>query len=596
LAGDTLTYHATKAAWFVQQGTDQLFSSPGGWSYYRLFSPGHEVWLAWSMMPFHRDTLMAFVEVLQALGIFLAISALFQRLRAHLSLRYHVALWWLVFSMPLFWKSIATGYVELGLVLAILQAILFTLAFWQEGHSGALILSWLALGVAFAIKLPALPVLGFFALLHAAILWLRRQRKLFVPWFFALLLAFLVNLPWLARNTQETGYPLSPYPLKILGIKLGEANPAMQWYMEGTKELGSTWRGELDILYYLFFPFSTLQTPVFGLFVLFFFFLFPWSIYSLWKEKERFFLLLAAGVIVANLFGFYHADFSRVRVEWKGFNARFLFQTGLLCCFLGVMAAAYRWKERDEYQRRAQLLFHGFCGACVAFFLWGWVFFEGFSRHEIPGIVVLSLMLSGALVVCGWLSLRKKTRLLLGVGLFSFVLVMGVFESLRERDRQLHYQKSYSRHRVIKYFASALPILDRLEQPLRIAFTSGPWKNGDNLYLSVLFGRRFQNQLFFIPETREGRALERDGQFFSRRHLFDREAWLKRLREQRIDYVVSFGPTSLEQRVMEAYPRSFSFVIGISQDWGVFAIHPNQEELRDRKPFFDALHLPYSKR
>ena len=51
LGWDALTYHAVKAAMWVQHGGGPVMNGPGPWAYYANMPAGAEVLQAWSMLP-----------------------------------------------------------------------------------------------------------------------------------------------------------------------------------------------------------------------------------------------------------------------------------------------------------------------------------------------------------------------------------------------------------------------------------------------------------------------------------------------------------------------------------------------------------------
>ena len=59
-------------------------------------------------------------------------------------------------------------------------------------------------------------------------------------------------LPWLWQAYRDTGHPLSPVPLRVLGVTLGVADPAMQWYQQRPDLVPLRWSSELPVLQAIF--------------------------------------------------------------------------------------------------------------------------------------------------------------------------------------------------------------------------------------------------------------------------------------------------------------------------------------------------------
>src|SRR5439155_10110040 len=82
LGWDSLTYHAVKAARWVQRAGFVDAVAPGTWAVYRNYWAGAEVLTAWSMLPFHADTLAMAMQAVHWLLLGLAIIALVRELGA----------------------------------------------------------------------------------------------------------------------------------------------------------------------------------------------------------------------------------------------------------------------------------------------------------------------------------------------------------------------------------------------------------------------------------------------------------------------------------------------------------------------------------
>jgi hypothetical protein len=110
-------------------------------------------------------------------------------------------------------------------------------------------------------------------------------------------------------------------------------------------------------------------------------------------------------------------------------------------------------------------------------------------------------------------------------------------------------------------YASSWPIWGYLDDgaPHRIALAAGWDGIGHNLYRYPLVGSRLQNEVLYVPVTRDGSILDyrRDTAVAERADL---AAWLGRLVARGVDFVVILYPWPVEQDWMQANPELFEQV------------------------------------
>ena len=579
LSHDTTSYHASKAAFFVQDGHLFLPYIPGGWSVFRLFSSGASVLQAWVMLPFSSDLFFGVVDLLLALGVLLLASLWLGVLSPQASLRWHLLLWWLLLSIPLFWKSLGAGYTELGLTLALLQAAFFTGLTAMRGGRLWLLLSWCALASAFAIKLPGLAAAGALFLLQLAILLFRAERLPALKMLLVgLFLFFAANLPWLCWNTQETGYPLAPYPLKVAGVTLGKMNPSMQWYATMKLKRPRIWADEWVAHKHLFVEVRDFQNPVLGIGMLPILLLGVWGgLWLLWRRPWWGAALWA--ILAANLYGFYHPTLSHYRLYGGGTILRFLLQSVVLLsvCFVALCS---RWRMARVGRWGHGVFWWGGMLSWIGLLMWGIGSFLCWSSVEYR-----ALALCGAAWLLWWVAVSflltrqadtRKNPFRRGF-VWGFVGLAGMacllfFQAQRDGLRLAAYAKSCTFHRSFFHMEDALPFVDDPRKPLRIAVTAGPMRNLQHHTFYSFFGRRLQNRLIFLPQRKDGGYIEQDRLYMTRVLDFDGQSWMDRLRAARIDYVLSLVSISPEYHWMAKRPQSFTFLVGKEGEWGLFGV------------------------
>ncbi len=232
LGWDTLTYHGVKAGMWVQHAGKLTMRGPGTWAYYATMWAGGEVFTSWAMLLFHGDLLAMAVDVAEWLALGLALMALARSI----GVREPYASSAVVFALavPTLRISVGSGYVEAALLMATFCGLALAVRFLDRGSLGAFYLSIGAIAMAAGIKVPFVPVsLLILAIELARMATLRRPPAvlaLHVSAGVALFLAILA--PWPLHAWWQTGLPFSPLPVEILGKKLGEPPPEVEWYMD----------------------------------------------------------------------------------------------------------------------------------------------------------------------------------------------------------------------------------------------------------------------------------------------------------------------------------------------------------------------------
>jgi hypothetical protein len=162
------------------------------------------------------------------------------------------------------------------------------------------------------------------------------------------------------------------------------------------------------------------------------------------------------------------------------------------------------------------------------------------SRSNRPLVPLLGTALGLSLTLSSLLALRHTSR-------------YEIFSAAAARPPIFHL------HPLNPVFASAWPIWEALDgrQGQTVALTAGWEIEGHHWYQYPLFGGRLQNRVLYVPITADGTIVEpKDVAEVQRRASFT--AWLKRLVDAKVDYVVSLAPrTTIEDFWMRRMPQVF---------------------------------------
>lgn len=555
LAWDTLTYHAVKAATWVQTGGSLPMLAPGGWSTHRDRLGGAELFGAWAMLPYHADALYAAVDLVWWGGLALALFALGRELGVRA--RHRAAAIAYVSFVPALYPAVGSGYVELPLTTFLCVALLFAVRYRRERAPAALALAGAAAALVASVKLTAALaalVVGA-ALLTTALSELRhgsRRRATLGALLAAAAAWTLIFLPWPLRNALETGHPLS-VPLRLGPLQLGAPNPDLEW-LNGLIPTGPWLLEELEGLSRVFGSPLELRVQLTLLALL------PlgWGLVNAVRRLRRpglarwsagLLLLTIASVLAL----YFHPQFTAVRLHWADHNGR-LWMPAFAPAVL--LATAGGRRGRGSPGLRAFLLAAAVLHA-LRYTGFGW------PSGSAPGIAALALGLAAAAAA----SLARPAL----VPAASLALIGLVTGWAAPASRQAQLERGYLLHYTPKFWAEPAAHLDALPRGARVAVTSGPKQHADTWLMYPLMGSRLQNSLHYVPVTADG-AVAPMAPGAGREERAHPGIWARRLREREIDYVMCFQPTALELRWLEARPDRFERIAGDRASWGLYRV------------------------
>ncbi len=557
LGWDALTYHATKAALWVQSGGPATLPAPGGWSCFALYPGGAESVLAWAMLPFHSDLLAPFSTALVWVSTGLVVYAGCGVLGLSRWNGLMTALF--VLFVPTVHRAAGACTIEPMLALATAGVLLAGSLYFQSREPAPLVLGLALLGVMAGIKIHGLILAAFGAAIFlAGVLGDPSAGRAHLKWYLAGgLLALLAVAPWWVHTARLSGYPLSPIPVKLLGITLGQENGAVAW-IGNQPNVVSNWRTELGALAQIF-SFSE-AAPRLGPFMLLPVLLFPAGIAAI-ARRNRWAAWLAVVLAAGALLGYFHPAMTAVRLRWIDSNSRFL----LPLVPLAAVVAAVAFRDHP----RLALLYSLTLGAATLIHAAREVFWgvAGPLPAMMPLLALLLVVLGIAVVRLS----RTAAAAVCAAALVPLVLLppLAVFRDAM-RNEVYSNEKVMVWHYTLRYWSQAARLLDRPGSEVRIAVTSAPWQNHDNWMAYALLGRRFQNRLLYVPISGSGEILPFDGTENYQQGA-DYETWRARLLDQRVDYVMSFWPPSIERLWMQGHPDAFAEVSS-GEKWGCYRV------------------------
>jgi hypothetical protein len=386
----------------------------------------------------------------------------------------------------------------------------------------------------------------------------------------ALIGAFLafsaVVAPWLVDNARLTGYPLSPYPVKVAGFTLGEMTPIVAWTFDRPELRPHQLDAEADALSKLFRPGVTnslegLGLPTAGPLLVFVAAALWASVSGSGRRRVVWAFLLAFFATV--VYSVFRKDFAVVRLGWPHSTARYWLAAVAVAVPASVAWCA-RWPGAARVYRAYLLLWGGF--SLARLLAWG------YSDVELDGafgicecVLVFVVVVVVAALARASVLLRRAALVVVAIGSLVW---LSRFKNTWRWDL---VSQSTALHGMPKDWVAGARLLDEPELAHRIAVTAGPKKGADTWWFYYFFGRRLQNRLFYVPVSADGAIVEYTA-VDTLRPRADRIAWLARLYLREAEFVVALPPRYIEVEWMESLPRRFVRVAGPRGDWGVFRV------------------------
>jgi len=541
LSWDSMVYHAVKAGMWVQSGQLSLFSGPGGWESARLVAGGGELLTAWAMLPFHGDALCGLVDWAQWLALGFAAFAVARATALSTQAALSCAAY-LLFA-PLVTYSVGGGDNDILVALALLLGLYFCLAFAQRLRPRLLWTAGMAFGVAAGAKMYSYPTIALLFCVMTVFLACRKERwpllwSALAP---AVVLTLALLAPWLWTVLLYTGYPFSPFELKIGGVTLGKAVEANAWYLERPTLTPYSLKSE-GIVLLRFFLSPVVFSPDFGMASVVLAPLFFFGAGRALRQMNLATSGLLAAVLLAALLFYFSPSFVVVKLLWS--IPRFF----IVGFFVALVVSLHTPERIASFARclfAIVTLIHIGAGATASVM----------QTAELPFFRVVGLCVAVACLLLAWP--RRWRRLQTAAAAIAIVATLTYTLDLRRQARDVATANCHFFGPFPTYWLPAAALLNQSGHAWRIAVTSHPAQNANNWFMYMFFGSDLQNTLTYVPfSTHE--SWGPSSSELTPEQTVNGAGWGDRLAAQGVTHVMSFAPLSKELRYMREHPERFT--------------------------------------
>jgi len=506
LSYDSLTYHDYFAGTWVQTGRMAHFALPQAMEVAAHFPIHFEAIVAWTMLPFHSDFLVNFVNFPFVALLALSVYGLCRELGVGCEDSSLGA--GLVCVSPAVLAYLTTQYTDVFAAALLCCAALFLVRYVKGGGRADAVLVFLASGLAVGAKYSAIAPAGILCLLAVGVSFRRQgprvRRGLAALAMGGGIVAAAGGYPY-ARNWIEVGNPMYPATVRLLGAEVFPGSPAVaeltarlgrgSWrddvrqvkrsltYVYGMEPTPLSWGPKLPLLASLAVLALVLarRAPARG----------PlWCLTLAWAAPIALFYLDTSDAVLA------------VRRFWYDSSYRLLAApVGLMavCAMFGVSLLPQPRTRGVVRAAFCGLLLYDMCAMCIL----------PDSELLLPALAVL---LPAALAAGLWWRgrrLRPRTARVaasvLAVGLLAGGSV--AVQWVRDEKRDEFYATRLDLHPVPRYWAAGWAFCDDPRAPKTIALASYEPRVGHHWFFYPLMGRRLQNRVVYVytDATRGGR-------------------------------------------------------------------------------------------
>jgi hypothetical protein len=534
LSWDSLTYHMTIAARWVQDGGYSPMPFPDALWDYGHYPNGGELIAAFLLLPFHSDLLANCTALPFLLLAGAATCALARELGA--GLRDALLLAAVVMVSPPLFAYVTTQYVDVQVTAEALAAALFLVRSLRTGASGDRLLAFAAVGLAAGTKQSALALcaVGTVVLIGSA---LRRRSWTGVP---ASLLAMIaVSAPWYLRNWIETGNPLFPFAVTIGGRELLAGSIYRSASLPGFTELPeSAFLQKLLIHAPNALPDDLALTfgPKLPLLVL----LGIAGIVLLWRAHRRAAAVLLTTLVAVEVLAVAAPGAKVIRDRWPEVTHRFFATSVAILAASSTLAIA----------RAPRILALALRLLLAGFLVWDLALMNKSVAGEwlLGGTTALVLLAAG-------LALLRIPHVSTAVICMALAVLAAVpLQTHRDGTRYVAYARARDVHGIFRAGVPGWEFADDLARPHTIAFASGWGLPGHHWLVYPLFGRRLQNRVLHVPPVPTGGTWTYAP---GAPVTVDGEAFARRLLAASVDLLFSVSPWEPELPAVETTPRHF---------------------------------------
>jgi hypothetical protein len=560
LGWDDFTYHLFRAGRWVQQSGVTLEPAPDAWSYYEFFPWGGDLVWAWSLIWRAGDSIVAIASVgswMICCPLAYGLARRYQQQPLPSLLAASA-----VVLLPSQITQVATAYVDnlqLMLVLAcalLLDETLQTASASQRSvTAGADVTIAILLGVGCGLgTLVKLSFLPFAAMAAFAVTWdsIRHGRSRRVLAFAA---GATIVLPNLAFNWVSRGSPF--YPFRVLdSLPYNQELAQLLSQQQGLNTTDRILAALVALVTNVRPPDPFLNIGLGGMLLLL---LGVCGAGYAWvRPRARLYLIcigVSAMVTVGQLLS--PSNAALVTLWGRGIGRLIVPTVAPILLLAGTLAVPLQ-----------VVLLPVLTAEYFLYAPWEW---PGQVLQAVAVALAALLALGIAAVVVARYRSRARWALLAVAAAGS----MAVIDAVHERWRYGVYRTFASGqlddfHRAPP--VGAWPIWRRLEElaPSRVAMAAGWDGIGHNWFRYPLLGSRLQHDVRYIPVSADGMIINYvDGARVLTRS--DRHAWLTRLLDQRIEWLVLLGPRTPEHEWVDELSDVFSIELTLADRAGILA-------------------------
>ncbi len=574
LAWDSLSYHLTFAAQWIQKGTLFLFQAPDQIMENVYFPINGDIFTSWLILPFNSDLLVNTVNFPITLLGGIACYAITRELG--LNRREASFAPALICFASMIYVQITTQYVDNSVFAFCTVSVLFSLRYLRRGDLLDALLAFIATGILIGIKYSSIPMAGI--IIVALIL-----KTLFLAQgagFIKKVSLLLVGLSLICvlggrqyiQNSIEGRNPLYPFPLKIGNYQLFDGSEKLDQVNEGVAEYEkntgidklSLWEREYKKFLYT----NRSAGPKFFLFLIL-------AIISLIirprdiPKRDWYFLGLLWIVPVAIFYSDSPASFTR-KAAWIVGSTRFLSPAIALFTIQSLVFI----KRFSKYSTTISFLF-------AAFITWDILFTNTTHLWEVEVLfpyVILLVFLFGVILAIKRLRsslLNRNDRYQITLPSFfkfsyqNMVMIVGIFalaggfyllQNYRDNTRYNYFKVHYDYVPIneVSNLSAGWEFLDHPDEKKTIALTLDWSPPGHRWFFYPLMGRWLQNDIVYISAKYkwEVPAWQHKGMLRGD----DFSVWLSNLEQKKVDYIFVMKPWPVELKWMEQDSDKFQLV------------------------------------
>jgi len=522
LSWDSLTYHNTFAATWVQSGGLARIALPPAMAGLSHLPTHFEALVTWVMLPFHSDFLANFANFPL---LVLAAASVYGLCREFGLDVYDGALAaGLACLSPAVLAYVATQYNDVLVMSQLTAAVLFMVRSVRGRGWPDAVAAFAACGLAVGTKYTALPaaaLVGAIVVIGAVGRRPARWRRGLATLGLAIAIPVLLGGSTYLRNAQQTGNPIYPASVRLFGIDILRGASPMTEARTRTAYAG-TWRNDAaQLARSATYVHRLRHTPLTwgpklpGLVVL--------ALLALFLARRAAFrveLWAAALCWIVPAALFYldpSASTASARRFWQESSCRFIAPSVALMAVGALVAVSMLpWARARRIAR-----------ACLC----GFLLYDLFVMCIVPDSpsVLLAVAVGLPILVAALLALRGLSHsrgifsaTVAGVALLALVLGAPALQRFRDAKRNRFFATRVDLHPIPTHYARGWAFCDEPREPKTIALVSFEPLAGHHWFFYPLMGRRLQNTVLYVPADRQAD---------------DAAAWLEALRESQVTHL-----------------------------------------------------------